>query len=135
MQGKYGPWWRKHYPRLDRGLPEDLSETQSVYALGFPLGLSTATHENLPEISVRSGAVSALRHNNDGDVCVIEHSASLEHGNSGGPLMNAEGEVVGVNTWTYGDNTNRAISAEMLLRFLEEVAGLEEEPEAEAAGA
>lgn len=109
---------------------DEAAETQAVYALGFPLGLSTATREDLPEISVRSGSISALRHNNNDEVCVLEHSASLEHGNSGGPLVSADGDVLGVNTWTYGDNTNRAISSDILLRFLEEVVGLEEEPEA-----
>jgi S1-C subfamily serine protease len=113
------------------GTAADLLETQDVYAVGFPLGFSTATRDDLPEISVREGSVSALRHNDEDEVCVIEHSASLEHGNSGGPLVNAEGEVVGVNTWTYGSNTNRAISAEMLWRFLTEVAGIEGEEEEE----
>ncbi len=68
-------------------------------------------------------AVSALRHNNDDEVCVIEHSASLEHGNSGGPLLNADGDVVGVNTWTYGDQPQPRDQRRELQRFLEEVAG------------
>lgn len=32
-----------------------------------------------------------------GKVDVIEHTASLNNGNSGGPLLNADNEVIGIN--------------------------------------
>ena len=54
-----------------------------IYAIGSPLGLKG---------SVTSGVVS----NNRGDY--IQTNAEIYPGNSGGPLVTAEGEVIGVNT-------------------------------------
>jgi S1-C subfamily serine protease len=96
-------------------------ETSEVWALGFPLGLDSATTEGFPEISVRAGSVSALRHNTAQEVCVVEHSAMLELGSSGGPLITADGQVAGINTWALGDYTSRAISALLARRFLASV--------------
>jgi S1-C subfamily serine protease len=98
-------------------------ETAEVWALGFPLGLDSATREELPELSVRAGSVSALRHNAAGEVCAVEHSAMLELGSSGGPLIVADGSVAGINTWALGDYTSRAISAGMVRRFMAAEAG------------
>jgi S1-C subfamily serine protease len=97
-------------------------ETTEVWALGYPLGLDSSTLDGYPEISVRAGSVSALRHNARGEVCVVEHSAMLELGSSGGPLITADGSVAGINTWALGDYTSRAISALLARRFLDDAA-------------
>ena len=64
-----------------------------VIAIGNPFGLDR---------SVTSGIVSAVQRRieapNDLSIAhVIQTDAALNHGNSGGPLLNAQGEVVGVN--------------------------------------
>jgi serine protease Do len=64
-----------------------------VYAAGFPLGD--------PEYTLTRGIVSKARA--DGDRAwtsvdyVLEHDANIQPGNSGGPLVDDEGHVVGVN--------------------------------------
>ncbi len=64
-----------------------------VYAAGFPLGD--------PEYTLTKGIVSKA--NADGESfwasvpAVIEHDARIRGGNSGGPLVNMQGQVVGVN--------------------------------------
>jgi serine protease Do len=67
---------------------------ETVIAIGNPLGLSS---------SVSAGIVSAL--NRDVDVTMIDDfiqtDAAINHGNSGGPLFSAKGEVVGVNWAIY----------------------------------
>ena len=68
---------------------------QSVLAFGNPLGL---------RFSVTRGIVSALnRPNLDSDPRkpgqFIQTDAAINQGNSGGPLVNARGEVVGINTF------------------------------------
>ncbi len=66
----------------------------AVVALGNPLG---------EDRSITSGIVSALQRstvapNGAAIDHVIQTDAALNHGNSGGPLLNARGEVVGVNS-------------------------------------
>jgi serine protease Do len=70
-----------------------------VIAIGNPFGLG---------ISVTSGIVSAL--NRDLSMSMfdsfIQTDAAINHGNSGGPLFNLKGQVIGVNTAYYsGDST------------------------------
>jgi serine protease Do len=63
----------------------------SVIAIGNALGLGMA---------VSSGVVSALNKNIDASPFDddIQTDASINHGNSGGPLFNATGEVIGMDT-------------------------------------
>lgn len=62
---------------------------QEVYAIGNPLGLSG---------TVTRGIISALRKDNNG-VQYIQLDASVNPGNSGGPLISRSGKVLGVNTF------------------------------------
>jgi S1-C subfamily serine protease len=50
----------------------------------------------------------------------LQHTAPMSHGNSGGPLLNARAEVIGMNTWTLpeGQNLNFAISATHIKEFI-----------------
>ncbi|HEX3349495.1 MAG TPA: trypsin-like peptidase domain-containing protein [Acetobacteraceae bacterium] len=73
------------------GDSDKLRMGESVLAIGNPLGLSS---------SVTSGVVSALNRDlNETSIDdFIQTDAAINHGNSGGPLFNLRGEVVGVNT-------------------------------------
>jgi hypothetical protein len=78
-----------------------------VVAIGSPLGL---------EGTVSDGIISAVRE--EGHAKWIQTTAPVSHGNSGGPLLNMGGSVVGVITWGVslqeGQNLNFAIpSAEV----------------------
>ncbi len=81
-------------PPIPDGLSTDLLVGQTVLAIGNPFGLSQ---------TVTTGVVSALDRSvkgiagNDIRGC-IQTDASINPGNSGGPLLNSNGEVVGVNT-------------------------------------
>ncbi len=85
---------------------------EEVVAFGAPLGLSFTPSE---------GIVSGVRTGNElDDVGAeghqgtwIQTTAPISPGNSGGPLVNRQGEVVAVNTMSfrYGQNLNFAISA------------------------
>ena len=83
---------------LAAGLPE---EGESVFAIGNPLRL---------EGSVSDGIVSAVREVPDIGR-IIQITAPVSHGNSGSPLFNMRGQVIGIVTVkvTNGQNINLAL--------------------------
>lgn len=84
-------------PALVVGSSEALNETEEVYAVGFPLGVGTLTLDGtLPSASIKATRVERLQIGTGGTVSVIQLGGSVTHGNSGGPVVNVRGEVVGV---------------------------------------
>jgi serine protease Do len=83
-----------HLPIVTIGNPAELQVGQWVLAIGSPFGF---------ENSVSAGVVSAKgRSLPDGSgVPFIQTDAAVNPGNSGGPLFNARGEVVGINSQIY----------------------------------
>ena len=75
-------------------LPLDVGST--VYAMGSPRGMTN---------TITKGAVTYSERELDG-VKYVQHDASITNGNSGGPLFNSYGEVVGINTMTVRDSQN-----------------------------
>ena len=90
---------RTHTPTdawLDLSAAPEPSETEQVWAFGFPLGFRLGGATPTPSVTVTGGAVTALRRDAAGQLAHIQTDASLNPGNSGGPLVAASGEVVGV---------------------------------------
>ena len=81
---------------------EDARTGEAVYAVGTALGILPGTFTQ--------GMVS---HDNRtlGSVDYLQMDTAISHGNSGGPLVNIYGDVVGINTSSYmdGQNLNLAI--------------------------
>jgi len=77
-----------------------LSEGDVVIAVGHPFGLNYTATE---------GILSNLRHEQDG-INYIQHDAALNPGNSGGPLLNLDGKIIGVNTFIIKDGNNIGFS-------------------------
>jgi serine protease Do len=79
-------------PALPIALYRNLRQGEAVFAFGSPEGLrNTLTH----------GVVSAVARQTDPDspMIYIQTDAPINPGNSGGPLVNVNGEVIGVNTF------------------------------------
>lgn len=69
-----------------------LYETQPVYVVGYPLGSRLGA-----EITISETKISALRDpDHDGVLDKVQTNTGMEKGNSGGPVVNTAGEVVGV---------------------------------------
>lgn len=69
---------------------DQLHVGQQVFAVGNPYGL---------EESVSRGIISARRRTaSDSGVEALQHDAAVNPGNSGGPLLNVRGEIVGINS-------------------------------------
>jgi len=89
----------------------ELRPGQRVLAIGNPLGL---------ERTVSDGLISAVR-GIPGEQQLIQISAPISPGSSGGPLLNLQGEVIGVTSagMSEGQNLNFAIGIETLKQFLQ----------------
>ncbi len=74
----------------------ELAETMAVYTFGFPFGKMLATGKGRPAMTVSKTAISSLREDDHGELAVVQIDGSLNPGNSGGPIVNANGELVGV---------------------------------------
>jgi serine protease Do len=83
---------RHGLPYLKFGNSDELKQGQIVLALGNPLGL---------ENSVSMGVVSAVsrRVKAEDPMVYIQTDAPINPGNSGGPLIDTDGQVVGLNTF------------------------------------
>lgn len=81
---------------------------QKVVAIGSPLGLFN---------SVSDGIISGFR--NIRDVEMIQFTAPVSHGSSGGALLNMQGQVIGISTAGIdsGQNINLAVGYESILMF------------------
>jgi len=84
-------------PVVRIGDPSKLKPGQWVVAIGSPFGM---------ENSVTAGIVSATSRDlpDEGYVPFIQTDVAVNPGNSGGPLFNLQGEVVGINSQIYSDS-------------------------------
>ncbi len=82
---------RKDLPYLELGNSDDLYQGQLVFAFGSPMGLTN---------SVSFGVVSTVARQleRDNSMIYIQTDVAINPGNSGGPLVNTQGEVIGINT-------------------------------------
>lgn len=89
------------YDRLPLMLDVDaeiIAETAAVYTLGFPEDIQEAqdiSYYTQEDVSVMNGIVSKKTTING--ILFIQHSAVVSNGNSGGPLLNEAGHVIGMN--------------------------------------
>ncbi len=91
---------KEKLPFLAAGRSDDLMIGETVIAIGNPFGLAH---------TVTTGVVSAL-HRKVGDprrplFDMVQTDASINPGNSGGPLVNIQGQLVGVNSAILGDRS------------------------------
>ena len=93
---------------------DDVRIGEKGIAIGNPLGLS---------FSVSEGIVSALnREGSNGLKIYIQTDASLNPGNSGGPLIGTDGKVIGINNFkARGENLGFALESDYIKQSVNEI--------------
>lgn len=87
----------ERYRFLKLGDSDKLEIGDFVVALGNPFLLGDTNPSGKFSPSVSSGVVSALWRRQGNYMCCIQTDAALNPGNSGGPLLNLDAEIVGIN--------------------------------------
>ncbi len=99
-------------PTVPLGDSDEVKQGQRVFAVGSPLGLERSVSEGI--VSLRNRLIEGRLH--------IQTTAEISPGNSGGPLFNYRGEVVGVNNMkvvaTGAEGLGFAIPVESVKTFL-----------------
>ena len=113
-------------PYLALGDSDAASPGDSVVVYGFPFGTGVEIGRTLlpdltPQVSVHKGSFSAVRGDNAGKTSYLQTSAKVNPGNSGGPMVNEEGYVLGVIRLKLrnGDGIGFAIPVNTVKDFLE----------------
>lgn len=97
-----------------RGRSADVRTGHIVLALGATIGEQQVT------MGIVSGSSAEFRSWRGGQVnALIQTTAELLPGFSGGPLIDAEGRVIGINSWNFGRGASRALPVEIAERVAE----------------
>ncbi len=85
---------------MPKDMPPSVAVGQSTYAIGYPFGLDQ---------TLTSGLVSGLDREMSGRTGrpifgVIQHDAAINPGSSGGPLLDSQGKLIGINTAILGSS-------------------------------
>jgi putative serine protease PepD len=91
-----------HLTAIPLGTSKGLLVGQKVFAIGNPYGL---------ERTMTTGIISSLGRSiqaENGRVIedIIQTDAAINPGNSGGPLLNSQGQIIGINTAIFSPSTN-----------------------------
>jgi S1-C subfamily serine protease len=110
---------RERLPALMLGSLDDLTELMELVAFGFPFGQALSPQkQEYPAVSVNVGNVTSLRRKGN-ELHRIQLDAALNPGNSGGPVLDRNGKVVGmVVSGVRASGVNFAIPVNELTRFL-----------------
>jgi tetratricopeptide (TPR) repeat protein len=114
----------RKFPTVKFGNSDNVKVGQNVFAIGSPFGY---------EYTISQGIVAGIREDEKVSFTdpvtympfekrfekVIQITAAISPGNSGGALFNSKGEVIGITTYTYGSygNLNFALAINNFIKF------------------
>lgn len=109
-------------PTVTLGHSDEMKITQQIYTLGFPstvTSLQDSKTYTIDQVAITSSTVSNIS-TTDG-VDYITHNANISNGNSGGPLVDEEGNVVGINLYKTNDDYFLAASIDQVVALLDDL--------------
>ena len=101
-----------------RSVPQPF-ETMPVFIVGFPFGEALSTNQGNPNITIGKGSVSSVRKDQNGKLAKVQIDGALNPGNSGGPVVDGQGRLIGIAVQTIqGSNIGLTIPAGALTDVL-----------------